>query len=337
MPSYIVPAANALLTADGGVGIFFVASPFDFKVGAIVRLTSSTQGPLGVIVSGVHPETRAITCLSMNRGYNPDLTAYLTADEARACMDEQEVSENVMPVSIARQAGDLYADVFPSSPDPEVYLPVRLTNGASFYNATGGGGGGGTVDQGQAGTDPWPVTGPLTNAQLRSSAVPVDASGSTVTVVNFPVTQGVSGSLGQGTAAALAGAWPVKLTNGTTAVGVNGDGSLNVTPTPEPSVVVNYNEVTAVASGIETTIIMLSAPPGGMRLTKASASGDNVAMYRLKVDGSTVVTKRSGWTTPNVDFDFDTGLVLTSGQVLVITGYHTRPTTATFEASVVSS
>lgn len=39
-----------------------------------------------------------------------------------------------------------------------------------------GGGGGGTVDQGTGGVSPWLVTGPLTDAELRASAVPVTAA-----------------------------------------------------------------------------------------------------------------------------------------------------------------
>lgn len=38
-----------------------------------------------------------------------------------------------------------------------------------------------TADQGAAGAA-WPVSGPLTDAQLRAAAVPVDASGATVPV-----------------------------------------------------------------------------------------------------------------------------------------------------------
>ncbi len=37
-------------------------------------------------------------------------------------------------------------DVLPASPSAEAYLPVRLTDGTSFYAATGGGGGGGLTD-----------------------------------------------------------------------------------------------------------------------------------------------------------------------------------------------
>lgn len=46
----------------------------------------------------------------------------------------------------------------------------------SVVKTVGGGGSGGTVDQGAAGVDPWLVTGPLTDTQLRASAVPVSGT-----------------------------------------------------------------------------------------------------------------------------------------------------------------
>lgn len=47
----------------------------------------------------------------------------------------------------------------------EVFTPI--------VQADGGGGGGSTVDQGAPGADAWPVVGPITDAQLRATAVPV--------------------------------------------------------------------------------------------------------------------------------------------------------------------
>lgn len=62
-------------------------------------------------------------------------------------------------------------------------------------SATGGGGGGSptTVDQGAAGVDPWTVTGPLTDAELRASAVPISA-------VSLPLPSGAATETKQDTA-----------------------------------------------------------------------------------------------------------------------------------------
>lgn len=330
MPSYSVPLGNALLTTDGGVGIFFVATPFDFKVGATVRLVSDTVGPTDLRVAGVHPETGAVTVLSAVGGFKPDLTAYLVTDNARAIQDSQLIGSDIVYVELAGQSASLYADVLPRDPDPEVYLPVRLTNGASFYNATGGGSGGGTVDQGQAGTDPWavagevsqgaagadpwPVSGPLTDDELRAN--PVDVSG-IVMVSNFPVTQPVSGPLT--------------------------DVQLRATPVPVQveqagtGFELLYNEITSVGAGVESVVITVAAPPGGYRVGRIETSGDNLSEYRVKVDGVTQMFKRSSWTEFNASFEFggaNGGLVLTSGQVLTLTALHNSADLGTYEATV---
>lgn len=53
-------------------------------------------------------------------------------------------------------------------------IPVTMTPEGRLRVDSGGGGGGGTVDQGAAGSDPWLVAGPLTDAELR--ATPVDTA-----------------------------------------------------------------------------------------------------------------------------------------------------------------
>jgi hypothetical protein len=176
------------------------------------------------------------------------------------------------------RAAALVVDATPSSPVANDYLPVRLTDGTSFYTASGGSGGGnaaagttGTAIPASAGytgfnsggnlvgvstTNPFPVaqqgsvavtgtfwqatqpvsgsvsvsnlpttqavsgsvsvsnfpatqavSGPLTDAQLRASAVPVSGTffqatqpvSGTVAVSNFPASQPVTGTFWQST------------------------------------------------------------------------------------------------------------------------------------------
>jgi hypothetical protein len=93
------------------------------------------------------------------------------------------------------------------------YNRVWSTSSLSWVAMTQPGGGtGGTVDQGIGGLSPWLVTGPLTDTQLRTTAVPVSISSAitaaqavaadlnatitgTVSISNFPDTQIVSGSV----------------------------------------------------------------------------------------------------------------------------------------------
>jgi hypothetical protein len=123
---------------------------------------------------------------------------------------------------------------------------------------------------------------------------------------------------------------------------VNTDGSINVnieTSVSSPSLLLFHNDISSVASGVETTIITVTAPGSGLRLEKIDASGENVALYRVYINGIEIYTMRSWWTAFNVSFNFenfDNGYLLTAGQVLTVTCYHTRPYVANFEATVLA-
>lgn len=137
-------------------------------------------------------------------------------------------------------------------------------------------------------------------------------------------------------------AWPVKITDGTNPLTINPDGSINVSigsSSSAPGLTINHNEISSVGAGVETTILTVTSPVGGMRLSKVEVSGDTVALFRVKLDGTTLLNKRSWWTDFNPTFnfeDFANGLWLNSGQVLTITVTHTRPFLGSFEATAMS-
>lgn len=134
------------------------------------------------------------------------------------------------------------------------YLPVTADRPLPV---TGGGGGGGAVDQGAPGAQPWPVTGPLTDTQMRATPVATagvvyGANGTSVaTDINpIPVAQ-VQGVIASGalaltanTAATIIGAFagrrkfyvlnwiqaPVYVDYGTTGTPASGPGSLFIPP-----------------------------------------------------------------------------------------------------------
>jgi hypothetical protein len=134
----------------------------------------------------------------------------------------------------------------------------------------------------------------------------------------------------------------VSIVEGGNTLTVNPDGSIDVNivnSTSTPGLQIAFNSVLAVASGVETTIITVTAPMGGLRVEKINASGENVALFRVYVNGTEIIDKRSWWTQFNVEFAFENfinGLLLTSGQVLTVTCYHTRPYVGNFEATVMS-
>lgn len=150
------------------------------------------------------------------------------------------------------------------------------------------------------------------------------------------------GEVDQGTPNTNSNAWPVKITDGTDVLNINPDGSINVNiaqDTAADGLTVDYFEISSVGAGSETTIITVTAPVGGKRIQKVDFGGDNKALFRVKVDGSTVATRRTWWTHFNESVSFEgfvNGLFLTVGQVLTVTVIHNRPYLGAFEATVMS-
>lgn len=138
-------------------------------------------------------------------------------------------------------------------------------------------------------------------------------------------------------------AWPVKVIGtGNNVLKVNNDGSTNVNiknATDEPGLDIQHNEISSVGSGTETPIITITVSPSGLRVQKVIFSGDNIALYRIKVDGVILATYRTWWMNFNgsVGFEgFANGLVLTHNQVLTVTVIHDRIDLGAFEATVMS-
>ncbi len=134
---------------------------------------------------------------------------------------------------------------------PEVFKPGDKTNDLlrkilanGSTSGGGGGGGGGTVDQGAAGAAPWlitgAVTGPLTDTQLRASAVPISAAAlplpsgasteATLATLNGKVTACNTGAVVLAAGAAAIGS--VSVTGSVTVTGPLTDTQLRATAVP---------------------------------------------------------------------------------------------------------
>lgn len=134
----------------------------------------------------------------------------------------------------------------------------------------------------------------------------------------------------------------VQVGDGETIMKVNPDGSLNVNLTPSnqsPKILSTYNEVLSVAKDDETLIHSLVAPIDGLSfLYRVFFSGDNIGIYTLKLNGTTIDKKR---TSLAADFDgvFDfsdasKGLLLAAGDLIEIFVLHERPHVADFNARI---
>lgn len=136
----------------------------------------------------------------------------------------------------------------------------------------------------------------------------------------------------------------VRVGDGTNELHVNTDGSLNVniveSPTASPPLAIRYNEITAVPTGSETTLISIGGLMNEIRVYAIDVSGTNKATYKLKLNGSTIAIKRTSFTGYNEKFTFEpfsNGLKVDIGDQLIITVQHDRPNLGNFEATLAST
>lgn len=99
-----------------------------------------------------------------------------------------------------------------------------------------------------------------------------------------------------------------------------------------------YGELTSLASGSETDAVLYTVPAGKKAfLQRAEFSGENIATYRVKVNGATIARTRTWWTGDLRGAMIwqqanQKGLPLVAADVLKITVIHSRPLAADFEA-----
>lgn len=122
---------------------------------------------------------------------------------------------------------------------------------------------------------------------------------------------------------------------------VNPDGSINVNLTQSnPGLLKTfYNEVSAVASGVLTTIQTYTAPMGSSSyLQKIEVSGDNIAKYTVRINTVVQDRKRTYFGSAlNTEFRFvetGTGLPLQVGDVVLIEVEHIRPDVGDFNSRI---
>lgn len=119
----------------------------------------------------------------------------------------------------------------------------------------------------------------------------------------------------------------IKIGDGSgTYLDINPDGSINVVVTNNGSILTTqYFEITGIVQGITTLLASYSAV-ANRKLQKIEFSGTNIAEYELVIAGITQDKKRTYLgSSLNSSFDFNDGLVLTSGQLVEIYVVHYRP------------
>lgn len=102
-----------------------------------------------------------------------------------------------------------------------------------------------------------------------------------------------------------------------------------------------YNEVTAVATAVETTIVSYTVPVAKyIKLYFIDVSGDNVASFFVKKNGTVIRTRRSWWaqgTDNMIPFSLgpNDGIIFEAGDVVSLTVIHNRTGVGSFEAALI--
>lgn len=136
----------------------------------------------------------------------------------------------------------------------------------------------------------------------------------------------------------------VRVGDGVDELAINPDGSLNVNITPSNTtarIESTYGEVSSVPTATPTVLVSYTAPVGKVSfLQKVFVSGENIARYKVKLNGTVIDTKRTYFgASLNEWFDFSDasrGRLLVVGDVVTVEVEHERPMVADFNARVQS-
>lgn len=113
-------------------------------------------------------------------------------------------------------------------------------------------------------------------------------------------------------------------------------GGLDLQIVNDRNAMVTYNEITSLASGTLATIATYNAS-GGEKLTRVLFSGTNIATYYITLNGSTVAKTRTNYGEDlSENFNFDPGLTLSNGDIVLVRVEHARTMPGDFNASIIT-
>lgn len=100
-----------------------------------------------------------------------------------------------------------------------------------------------------------------------------------------------------------------------------------------------YGTATSVASNATVTVVSYTVPGAStFSLGHISASGDNIAIYTVLINGSPVAVKRSWFTDYNIEFYFEStsngGPSVSAGDTVELQVTNFRPTTGDFNGTI---
>jgi len=119
-------------------------------------------------------------------------------------------------------------------------------------------------------------------------------------------------------------------------VNIGNQSAIPVTFT-QGSPIVEYSDISSLASGTLTTILTYTVPVGKtLAMEKVEVSGCNVANYIVEIDGNTKGKRRTYFGNFNADFEYK-GLEVATGLIVRVRVIHSRPTTGNFDATLIGS
>lgn len=298
------------ITADGTAdGQLQIDDAFLLKVKQIIYLRSNTLPSLKLEVKRVvDPVTFYVGPVGGSIDARTDVSTYLMADQARVFNTDRK--------DLGRPSIDT-DDFLRAVYDEEPVVAIRTV----------------LVDRGgrYVGSDPdAPFYVQLTDGSVNIGTVHAQLEMFLSHRDNDPDAGDVHSSLRVG--------------DGVEELQINPDGSINVSPTPiSPSVRIEsaYNEITAVPTSTPTLLVSYTAPMGKVSfLQKIFVSGENVATYKIKLNGTAIETIRTYFGGPlNASADFSDsirGRLLVVGDVVTVFVEHQRPFVADFNGRIQS-
>lgn len=300
------PLPLTAFTSDGtDFGQIQVADAFKLKVKQIVYLKSNTQTTLKVQVKRV---IDPVTFLVGRPGYSIDdrldVSAFLVADSATVSNSEYLDRPTIGPEEYGRA---VYEE------EPTVALrTVMVDRGGRFI-----------------GSDPnSPFYVQLTDGSVNIGTVNAQLEMFLSHKDNDPDAGDVHSS--------------IRIGDGVDEMAVNPDGSINVNLTPSnTSALIQsaYNEVSSVPMATPTLLVSYTAPVGKLAfLSKIFVSGDNIAKYQVKLNGTVIESMRTYFGGPlNAMADFSDsarGKLLTVGDLVQVYVIHQRPDVGDFNGRI---
>lgn len=102
-----------------------------------------------------------------------------------------------------------------------------------------------------------------------------------------------------------------------------------------------YNEVSSVAAAVETTVVSYTVPVAKyIKLYFIDVTGDNIATFYVKKNGSVIRMRRSWWaqgSDSTIPFSLgpNDGLIFNPGDIVSMTVIHNRPDPGSFQGALI--